>query len=71
MMPTDPQFGGTPKHLLDERDQVYGINTDHKKDQRQEKLTEQVTPHAQVDQYKQSGKVPQFKTEERDIKPLK
>ncbi|KAJ9478233.1 Embryo-specific protein [Pseudozyma hubeiensis] len=69
MMPTDPKYGGAPDDMIKQRDERYGIDTELKKQQRQQKLTESFVPNSAADQYAHSGKTPQFTSEERQVRP--
>ncbi|TKY87085.1 hypothetical protein EX895_003762 [Sporisorium graminicola] len=69
MMPTDPKYGGVPPDMINDRDQRYGVNTERKKQQRNEKLDESYVPNSAADQYVHSGKTLQFTAEERPVHP--
>lgn len=69
MMPIDPKYDGVPSREIEARDKLYGVNTERKKKQRQEKLTESYVPSDAADQYLRSGKVVQFTAEERPVRP--
>lgn len=71
MMPIDPKCDGVPDDMIQARDERYGIHTQRKKEQRQEKLTESFVPNSAADQYLHSGKTLQFTTEERKVRPAK
>lgn len=69
MMPTDPKYGGVPDEMIKQRDERYGINTQRKKQQRHESLTESFEPDRMADQYLETGKVLQFSTDLRPVQP--
>ncbi|KAJ1028633.1 hypothetical protein NDA16_001799 [Ustilago loliicola] len=69
MMPIDPKYDGVPEKMIKERDERYGINTQRKKEQRQDKLTETFVPNDAADQYLRSGRTLQFAAEESDVRP--
>lgn len=69
MMPVDPKYEGVPDEMIQSRDERYGINTQRKMEQRQQKLTESFVPNDAADQYVKSGKTLQFTAEERDVRP--
>lgn len=69
MMPIDEKYDGVPEAMIRERDEKFGINTELKKQQRQEKMTDEYVPNSAADKYLQSGKTLQFAAEERDVRP--
>ncbi|EST07647.1 Protein of unknown function DUF1264 [Kalmanozyma brasiliensis GHG001] len=69
MMPIDPKYDGVPSKQIEARDKLYGVNTELKRKQRQEKLTESYVPNDAADQYLRTGKVLQFTAEERPVRP--
>ena len=68
MMPIDEKYDGVPDKMIQARDERYGINTERKKEQRQEKMSEEFVPNDAADQYLQTGKTLQFKAEEVEVR---
>ncbi|KAJ1029641.1 hypothetical protein NDA13_002884 [Ustilago tritici] len=69
MMPIDEKYDGVPDKMIKQRDERYAIDTERKKAERQDKLTESVLPNNAADQYLRSGKTLQFTAEESHVRP--
>lgn len=69
MMPIDEKYDGVPDKMIKQRDERYAIDTERKKAERQDKLTESALPNNAADQYLRSGKTLQFTAEESHVRP--